>query len=63
MVETALTLATNTQPDQAPLRLADHIDNKGNTLLHIVNDPHLTAWLLRHCDSDVNAANDKRFTP
>ncbi|KAG9643125.1 hypothetical protein KCU64_g11885, partial [Aureobasidium melanogenum] len=63
MVETALTLATNTQPDQEPLHLADHIDNKGNTLLHIVNDPHLTAWLLRHCDSDVNAANDKRFTP
>jgi ankyrin repeat protein len=63
MVETALTLATDAQPDREPLHLADHIDNKGNTLLHIVNDPHVTAWLLRHCDSDVNAANDKRFTP
>lgn len=63
MVETALTLAKETQGDGEPLHIDDHIDNKGNTLLHIVNDPHLAAILLQTCDSDVNAANDKRFTP
>jgi len=63
MVETALKLAANTQRDQEPLHLDDHIDNKGNTLLHIVNDSHLAYTLLHSCDSDVNAANDKRFTP
>lgn len=63
MVETALTLAANTQPDGTRLHLDDHVDAKGNTLLHIVNDPQLTTRLLRQCDSDVNAANDKRFTP
>ncbi|KAL1306705.1 hypothetical protein AAFC00_005374 [Neodothiora populina] len=63
MVETALGLAKGTQGDGEALHLDDHIDNKGNTLLHIVNDPHLAATLLRTCDSDVNAANDKRFTP
>lgn len=63
MVETALTLAAETQPDGTRLHLDDHVDAKGNTLLHIVNDPQLASRLLRQCDSDVNAANDKRFTP
>lgn len=63
MVETALALARKTQGDGEPLHLDDHIDNKGNTLLHIVNDPHLASTLLRNCDSDINAANEKRFTP
>lgn len=63
MVETALALAAKTQGDGEPLHLDDHIDGKGNTLLHIVNDTHLASVLLRSCDSDVNAANDKRFTP
>lgn len=63
MVETALTLAKNTQGDDEPLHLDDHVDNKGNTLLHIVNDPQLATSMLKLCDSDVNAANDKRFTP
>ena len=63
MVEAALALAARTQTDQEPLHLDDHIDNKGNTLLHIVNDPHLAFTLLHSCDSDVNAANEKRFTP
>lgn len=63
MVDTAISLATKAQGDGQPLHLDDHVDGKGNTLLHIVNDPPLTLRLLRHCDSDVNAANDKRFTP
>lgn len=63
MVADALALATATQGDGQPLHLDDHVDSKGNTLLHIVNDMALTVKMLRHCDSDVNAANDKRFTP
>lgn len=63
MVDIAIKLATVTQGDGQPLHLDDHVDAKGNTLLHIVNDTQITLKLLRHCDSDVNAANDKRFTP
>ena len=63
MVDVALSLATDTQGDRQALHLDDHVDAKGNTLLHIVNDTQLTLKLLRYCDSDVNAANDKRFTP
>ncbi|KAF2667919.1 hypothetical protein BT63DRAFT_426768 [Microthyrium microscopicum] len=63
MVETAIEFATKSQRDGDRLRLSDHIDNKGNTLLHIINEPSLAARLLLECDSDVNAANDKHFTP
>lgn len=63
MVDKALLLATEMQGDGEPLHLDDHVDAKGNTLLHIVNDPPLTIKLLRYTDSDVNAANDRRFTP
>ena len=63
MVDAALSLAKETQHDGQSLHLDDHVDAKGNTLLHIVNETQLTLKLLRHCDSDVNAANDKRFTP
>nr|POE49367.1 upf0507 protein [Quercus suber] len=63
MVSAAIARATESQEDGQQLHLDDHIDSKGNTLLHIVNDPPLTIKLMRHCDSDVNAANDKRFTP
>ena len=63
MVDAALSLTTETQGDGQPLHLDDHVDAKGNTLLHIVNDASLALKLLRYCDSDVNAANDKRFTP
>ncbi len=63
MVESAIALATETQGDGEPLHLDDHVDAKGNTLLHVVNDTQITLKLLRHCDSDVNAANDKRYTP
>jgi len=63
MIQEALHLATETQEDGEPLHLDDHVDAKGNTLLHVINDMSLTLKVLRHCDADVNAANDKRFTP
>ncbi|USW46799.1 Putative VPS9 domain, ankyrin repeat-containing domain superfamily, PX domain superfamily [Septoria linicola] len=63
MVEEAIKVATDVQGDGEPLHLDDHVDAKGNTLLHVMNDTRLTLRLLRYCDSDVNAANDKRFTP
>ncbi|RDL42191.1 Uncharacterized protein BP5553_02170 [Venustampulla echinocandica] len=62
MVENGLTAATSYQGDGQPLHLDDHIDSKGNTLLHIVNDPQIAHRILLHCDSNVNATNDKRFT-
>jgi hypothetical protein len=63
MVDKALLAATRAQGDGQPLHLDEHIDNKGNSLLHIINDPHIAVKLLYHCDSDVNAPNDKHFTP
>lgn len=62
MVEAALTAATAAQGDGQALHLDDHIDAKGNTLLHIANDPNLALYIMLHCDADVNATNDKRFT-
>ncbi|KAL8946373.1 MAG: hypothetical protein Q9222_007222, partial [Ikaeria aurantiellina] len=63
MVRSALHFATIEQGDGQPLHLDDHVDAKGNTLLHAINEPPLALHLLRHCDSNVNASNDKRFTP
>jgi len=63
MVDTAIMAAANAQDDRGPLHLDDHVDSKGNTLLHIINDAQLAAKLLYQCDSDANAANDKQFTP
>ncbi|KAH9216766.1 hypothetical protein DL95DRAFT_334900 [Leptodontidium sp. 2 PMI_412] len=62
MVEAGLAAATASQGDRQPLHLDDHVDAKGNTLLHIVNDPQVALRILLHCDSDVNATNDKKFT-
>lgn len=63
MVQQALELATEYQGDGQPLHLGDHIDAKGNTLLHIVNDAQLCLRILQKCDADVNAVNDRKFTP
>ncbi|KAH7130579.1 hypothetical protein B0J11DRAFT_255117 [Dendryphion nanum] len=63
MVDQAIQAATNAQADGDQLHLDEHIDYKGNTLLHIINDPHIAVQLLYRCDSDVNAPNDKQFTP
>lgn len=63
MVVDALHLATQEQKDGQPLHLDNHVDGKGNTLLHAINDSSLATRMLRDCDSDANAANDKKFTP
>lgn len=63
MVNEALQLATVEQNDGLPLHADNHIDNKGNTLLHVVSDAHLALRMLQHCDADPNAPNDKKFTP
>lgn len=59
----AITTAARQQGKHEPLELVDHVDNKGNTLLHIVTDNDIVAHLLFHCSADANALNDKRFTP
>jgi ankyrin repeat protein len=63
MIDTALSLAAETQGDGKPLHHDDHVDAKGNTLLHIINDTDITIKILHGSDVEVNAANDKRFTP
>lgn len=63
MVNEALTAAQKAQGDGKPLRLDDHVDSKGNTLLHIVSDPVITVRILQETDCDPNATNDKKFTP
>lgn len=63
MVSEALTAAKAAQQDDAPLRVEDHVDNKGNSLLHIVKDSNITHRILNTCDVDPNTMNDKKFTP
>ncbi|KAI5303761.1 hypothetical protein KEM56_007218 [Ascosphaera pollenicola] len=63
MVNTALGIAKEAQGDGLPLRLDDHVDLKGNTLLHIVSDPQVIYRILAECDCDPNATNDRQFTP
>ncbi|KAK2010691.1 hypothetical protein LZ32DRAFT_693169 [Colletotrichum eremochloae] len=63
MVDAGLDAATEAQGDGLPLHVDDHVDAKGNTLLHIVNDPQLAIRVLQQCDVDVNATNEKKFTP
>ncbi|KAI1825967.1 hypothetical protein F4861DRAFT_546888 [Xylaria intraflava] len=62
MVQTGLEAAATAQGDGQPLHLDDHVDGKGNTLLHIANDPQLAVKILLHCDVNVNAMNEKKFT-
>ncbi|GAP93473.2 putative vps9 domain protein [Rosellinia necatrix] len=62
MVQTGLEAAALAQGDGQPLHLDDHVDSKGNTLLHVVNDPQLAIKILSHCDLNVNATNEKRYT-
>ena len=63
MVYNALEATKKTQGDDQILHLDDHVDGKGNTLLHTIHDPQVISTVLKTCDSDVNASNDKRFTP
>jgi ankyrin repeat protein len=63
MVDKALIAATHAQHDGQPLHLDEHVDSKGNSLLHIITDPQIAVKLLYRCDSDANATNDRQFTP
>lgn len=64
MLHIALEWAAFHQGNDEPLHLDDHVDAKGNTLLHVVNDPNMTIRLLQQCDADPNAiTRDKKFTP
>jgi len=63
MVDRALLAATHAQNDGQPLHLDEHVDAKGNSLLHIITDPQIAIKLLYRCDSDANATNDRLFTP
>lgn len=62
MVKLAIQVAQESQQDGSSLHLDEHVDNKGNTLLHIAGDPVILRILLK-CDAEVNAVNDKGFTP
>src|SRR5690606_12526582 len=63
MVAAGLDMAQKAQNDNEPLHVDDHIDNKGNTLLHVITEPMLVLHILEKCDVDVNATNDRKFTP
>ncbi|KAJ9606767.1 hypothetical protein H2200_008776 [Cladophialophora chaetospira] len=63
MVSEALIAARDAQQDDQPLRVEDHVDTRGNSLLHIVNDSVIMQRLLQYCEVDMNAMNDKKFTP
>lgn len=62
MVEAGLNAAREAQQDGEPLHIDEHVDGKGNTILHIINDARLALRILQDCDLDVNATNDKRLT-
>ena len=63
MVEAGLATSQAAQADGLPLHLDQHVDAKKNTLLHIINDATLAQKILDSCDVDVNATNEKKFTP
>jgi hypothetical protein len=63
MVNSALNFAMDEQGDNQRLHMDNHVEGKGNTLLHVVSDPYLALRILQHCDADPNAPNNKRFTP
>ncbi|RMZ75686.1 hypothetical protein DV738_g5320, partial [Chaetothyriales sp. CBS 135597] len=63
MVSEALSAANAAQQGAGPLRMEDHNDDKGNSLLHIVKDSSIAHRILYECDVDPNTMNDKKFTP
>ncbi|KAK6363708.1 hypothetical protein TWF730_001128 [Orbilia blumenaviensis] len=62
MVILGIRSAESAQPDGERLHLDDHVDKKGNTLLHIIHDQHILKMLLRR-DADVNSVNEKNLSP
>lgn len=63
MVEAGMKAARIAQGDDEWLHVDQHVDGKGNTLLHIMSDPRLAFKVLHQSDVDVNAKNEKKFTP
>ena len=66
LVDKSLAAASAAQAQEEGADIIDldaHVDNKLNSLLHIVNDARIIKRLLRECDSDPNGKNDKHFTP
>ncbi|KAK6356463.1 hypothetical protein TWF718_000822 [Orbilia javanica] len=62
MVILGIRSAEAAQSDGERLHLDDHVDKKGNTLLHIIHDQHILKMLLRR-DADVNSINEKNLSP
>ncbi|KAF3176024.1 hypothetical protein EYR41_003808 [Orbilia oligospora] len=62
MVILGIRSAETAQSDGQRLHLDDHVDKKGNTLLHIIHDQHILKMLLRR-DADVNSVNEKNLSP
>ncbi|KAK6531429.1 hypothetical protein TWF281_008234 [Arthrobotrys megalospora] len=62
MVILGIRSAETAQSDGERLHLDDHVDKKGNTLLHIIHDQHILKMLLRR-DADVNSVNEKNLSP
>ncbi|RVX71619.1 hypothetical protein B0A52_03803 [Exophiala mesophila] len=63
MVSEALSATTEAQGDGLPLRVESHTDNRGNSLLHVINDSVILQRVLQTCDVDLNSTNDRKFTP
>ncbi|KAK9450506.1 uncharacterized protein V1518DRAFT_426401 [Limtongia smithiae] len=63
LVKMGVDTASSNQPGGGSLRFLDHIDLKGNTLLHIMTDIPSLKLLIDICDIDLNRANKKGLTP
>ncbi|KAK9468776.1 hypothetical protein V1512DRAFT_257850 [Lipomyces arxii] len=63
LVKMGVDAATKYQIGGGGLRFLDHVDSKGNTLLHIMKDIPSLKLLLSICDIDLNRVNDKGLTP
>ncbi|KAK9454567.1 hypothetical protein V1511DRAFT_511920 [Dipodascopsis uninucleata] len=62
LVKLGIEAATRNQPGGGNLRFLDHIDYKGNTLLHIMKDIQSLEFIINICDIDLNRVNDKGLT-
>ncbi|KAK9241356.1 hypothetical protein V1525DRAFT_7924 [Lipomyces kononenkoae] len=63
LVKMGIDTATKYQVGGGNLRFLDHVDAKGNTLLHIMKDIQSLELVLDICDIDLNRVNDKGLTP
>ncbi|KAK9482875.1 hypothetical protein V1527DRAFT_475048 [Lipomyces starkeyi] len=63
LVKMGIDTATKYQVGGGNLRFLDHVDAKGNTLLHIMKDIQSLELVLNISDIDLNRVNDKGLTP